>query len=99
MILFQNTVSEEYKLDNKLFNKLIIKHCVFLADDINYKTNNHGILMDESLFSASFYITDKVVRDLYNNIALNRVKLAMYRDFSRKGLHSENSPEYHRMMM
>lgn len=99
LILYQDTVSEEFKLDRDLFNKLIIKHCEFLADDKNYKPNNHGILMDESLFKASFYINDIVLRKLYKSISLNRVKLALYRDFSRKGLHSENSPEYHRMML
>lgn len=98
-ILFQDTVSEQYKLDSDFFDQLLIKHCAFLADDLNYKPNNHGILMDESLFKASFYMTDGIYQKLYKSIALNRVKLALYRDFSRKGLHSENSPEYHRMMM
>lgn len=99
LILFQDTVSDEYRMDSQFFNKLLIKHCAFLADDNNYKPNNHGILMDESLFKASFYMTDEIYQKLYKSIALNRVKLALYRDFSRKGLHSENSPEYHRMMM
>lgn len=99
LILFQDTVSDDYKLENHFFDELLIKHCAFLADDNNYKPNNHGILMDESLFKASFYMTDEIYQKLYKSIALNRVKLALYRDFSRKGLHSENSPEYHRMMM
>ena len=99
LMLFQDSVPEEYKLDKKLFSEILIKHCAFLADDNNYRPNNHGILMDESLFKASFYMTNKIYQELYKSIALNRVKLALYRDFSRKGLHSENSPEYHRMMM
>src|SRR5699024_11725050 len=84
---------------NEKFNYLKKIHCEYLAEEKNYKPNNHGILMDESLFNASFYIKDKILNELYRNLALSRVKLALYRDFSRKGLHSENSPEYHRMMM
>lgn len=99
LILFQESVDENYKIKNEDFQKVLLEHCVFLADEKNYKPNNHGILMDESLFKASFHITDIELQEIYKNVALNRVKLALYRDFSRKGLHSENSPEYHRMMM
>src|SRR5699024_3314579 len=99
LILFQESVDENYKIKNEVFQNVLLEHCVFLADEKNYKPNNHGILMDESLFKASFHITDIELQEIYKNVALNRVKLALYRDFSRKGLHSENSPEYHRMMM
>lgn len=99
LILFQETVTKNFKLQDEKFDFMLQKHCEFLADEKNYKPNNHGILMDESLFKASFYVRDRTLNELYRNIALNRVKLALYRDFSRKGLHSENSPEYHRMMI
>src|SRR5699024_2263045 len=99
LILFQESAPNSYKIQNEKFDSLIKMHCEYLADEKNYKPNNHGILMDESLFNASFYIKDKILNELYRNLALSRVKLALYRDFSRKGLHSENSPEYHRMMV
>src|SRR5699024_9201898 len=79
LILFQESAPNSYKIQNEKFDSLIKMHCEYLADEKNYKPNNHGILMDESLFNASFYIKDKILNELYRNLALSRVKLALDR--------------------
>lgn len=88
-----------YKLKKKEFDKIIIDHCQFLNDEKNYKMNNHGLMMDNALLKASDYIEDEEVRKVYEEKALYRIRLSLYRDFSRRGVHLENSPEYHRMVM
>ncbi|WP_411843720.1 heparinase II/III family protein [Salinicoccus sp. HZC-1] len=91
--------AKEYKLKNRLFNKIIVDHCEFLNDEKNYKMNNHGLMMDNALLKASTYIKEEKLKKIYEEKALYRIRLALYRDFSRRGVHLENSPEYHRMVI
>ena len=88
-----------YKFKKKEFDKIIKDHCQFLNDEKNYKMNNHGLMMDNALLKASDYIEDEGVRKVYEEKALYRIRLSLYRDFSRRGVHLENSPEYHRMVL
>src|SRR5699024_2334761 len=89
----------KYTLRRNIFDKIIKEHCIFLNDERNYKMNNHGLMMDNALLKASKYIEDANLRIVYEEKALYRVRLSMYRDFTRRGVHLENSPEYHRMVL
>lgn len=97
IVYFQENTAE-YNLDSSTFQYIIKTHCDFLISEDNYKMNNHGIMMDQAIMSAYHFIEDKKMRDLYFSKSLYRIKLAISRDFSRKGVHLENSPEYHRMV-
>lgn len=89
----------ELTADNqKFFNKIVEEHCEFLIDENNYRPNNHGIMMDKALIESVSYIQNEKMKKLYLSKALYRIKLAIFRDFSRRGVHLENSPEYHRMV-
>ncbi|MEK4554894.1 heparinase II/III domain-containing protein [Jeotgalicoccus sp. FSL K6-3177] len=88
-----------YKLKKNIFDSIIMDHCKFLSDEKNYKMNNHGLMMDNALLKAADYIEDIELSKVYKDKALYRVRLSMYRDFSRRGIHLENSPEYHRMVV
>lgn len=96
IIKFQEE-ADEYKLDNSFFQELLVKHCFFLNDDNNYKHNNHGLMMDNALITASYYIDDSSLKNSYINKALFRIRTSIYRDLTRQGLHVENSPEYHNL--
>lgn len=96
IIKFQEE-AEDFKLGTSFFQELLIKHCLFLNDDDNYKHNNHGLMMDNALIAASFYIEDTTVKNSYINKALFRIRTSIYRDLTRQGLHVENSPEYHNL--
>lgn len=98
LIDFQN-LANKYTIPEKTFNKMIIEHCEFLFNEKNYKFNNHGLMMDYSLLNASSYISDTERKTKYIDKALYRVRYALRRDFTRRGVHLENSPEYHRMVL
>ncbi|QQD85659.1 heparinase II/III family protein [Jeotgalicoccus sp. ATCC 8456] len=98
IIEFQEKAGD-YKLDNDLFEKIVIDHCEFLYEERNYKFNNHGLMMDYGLLNACKHITDKRLKRFYADKAIYRVRYALLRDFTRKGVHLENSPEYHRLVI
>lgn len=96
IIYFQES-AEEFKLDREIFQEILIQHCSFLNDEKNYKHNNHGLMMDNALITASNYIEDEKTKEGYINKALFRIRTSIYRDLTRQGLHVENSPEYHNL--
>lgn len=81
-------------LDCEVYEKLIMKHINYLYDDKNYKSYNHGMMLDKSLISCSSVIEDKSAEMLQSK-ALNRLKDNFYNNFSYKGVHLENSMFYH----
>lgn len=98
LIYFQER-SQENKLDDDIFQDLLLKHCEFLSDKKNYHENNHGIMMDNSLLIASEKLLDEKLKKNYCEKVYYRTKIAFYRDFSKMGVHLENSPEYHKMVL
>src|SRR5699024_7926752 len=98
IIDFQNSRTN-VKLSKRIYKKLLEMHCDYLYNDKNYKNNNHGIMMDESLIIASIHISNKDLREIYLNKAFLSIKVALYRDFTRKVVHLENSPEYHLLVL
>lgn len=98
IILFQNR-GGEYKLDDFIFDQIVEIHCSYLSEEKNYKMNNHGLMMDNALLKASYYIKDEQLKSLYTDKALYRIRFAFFRDISRKGVHLENSPEYQRLTL
>lgn len=91
--------SEKYKFSSRYIKEILIKHCDFLYSENNYKFNNHGLMMDYALLNASEYIDDDIRRIMYVDKALYRIRYGIRRDFTRRGVHLENSPEYHRMVL
>src|SRR5699024_3275853 len=87
-----------YKINKLVINDILNSHCNFLYDEDNYKNNNHGIMMDNALLTAS-YFSENINKNFYIEKAFYRLKYAINRDFTRKGLHLENSPEYHRLVL
>lgn len=90
-LTFKKTITNNYKK----IEKLIINYIEFLANPNNYKENNHGLMMDKSLLIASVFLNDEEQSRNYLHLVKNRVEKLIYRDFSYKGIHLENSPEYH----
>lgn len=95
---FQKT-SKNFKLPESLFEELVISHCDFLYNERNYRFNNHGLMMDYALLNAASFIKERDRKTMYVDKSLYRIRYALRRDFSRKGVHLENSPEYHRMVL
>lgn len=98
IIRFQES-NHNYKIRNSTYSKIIYEHCEFLNDESNYRKNNHGLMMDAALIFASSSITDERLKKTYLEKALYRIRYAFYRDFSRKGVYLENSPEYQQVVL
>ncbi|WP_052256885.1 heparinase II/III family protein [Salinicoccus sp. YB14-2] len=98
VLFFQNVKNNYYKINKLIINDIINSHCNFLYNEDNYKNNNHGIMMDNALLAAS-YFSENVNKQFYIEKAFYRLKYTINRDFTRKGLHLENSPEYHRLVL
>ena len=94
LLHFYLVAKDIMSLDEKVYENLIYKHIDFLCDDKNYKSYNHGIMMDRSLLCCSSVIDDKYCEVLQKK-ALSRLKDNFYGSFSYKGTHLENSVYYH----
>lgn len=98
IIAFQDEATR-YKLTQKTFENLVTEHCSYLSNERNYKFNNHGLMMDYALINAANHLKDDEKKKMYIDKAVYRIRYAIQRDFSRNGVHLENSPEYHRMVL
>lgn len=81
-------------LDYLVYENLIKKHIDYLYNDRNYKSYNHGIMLDKSLLSCASVIEGDLAEILQIK-AVNRLKDNFYNSFSYKGVHLENSMFYH----
>lgn len=79
--------------------EIVEDHIQFLLDNKNYRKNNHGIMMDTSLSGTLKYIPQnlKHIEKSIIDKVISRSQDAIDRDFSKKQLHLENSPDYHRL--
>lgn len=87
------------KVNEEMIFNCLVKHALFLYEDKNYARNNHGIMMDQALVLSSIVLKSHKNAKHWENKALMRLKEAFNRDFSAKGTHLENSPDYHKMVM
>lgn len=93
LIYFQKNSTNE--INQEKFHTILMRHLEFLSNSRNYKNNNHGLMMDRSLLIGSDYINNITYREQ----AINRFTIFIYRDFSKEGIHLENSPEYHSLAL
>lgn len=98
-IIYYQQRAKGFNLEKEKFQKLLLDHCKFLSKKSNYQENNHGIMMDNALIFATKSLENKDLKQFYIEIAYYRVKMALFRDFSKMGVHLENSPEYHKMVL
>jgi hypothetical protein len=72
----------------------LVKHANLLMDDSIHRVNNHGLMVDHALISAGLVLGD----DSYVFNGIGRARSIFWQSFSPRGVHQENSPEYHRMV-
>ena len=75
--------------------EMLHKHAEVLSDDSLHRMNNHGIMMDMALISIGLGMGDRG----YFYHGLGRVTSIFWQTFSETGMHQENSPEYHSMVL
>lgn len=98
LIYFLETIkSNGIEKYNEEIDKIIVllnQHGDFLFKDENYTTQNHGTMMDRSLYLLSRYLEHPNVEN-WKIKAINRLKVALNRDFSINMVNLENSSSYH----
>lgn len=72
----------------------IRRHAELLMSDEKHGMNNHGIMMDHALICCGFVLDNLV----YVLKGMWRVEAIFWQTYSHRGVHQENSPEYHRMV-
>lgn len=83
------------KLNHKEIYSILIEHLDYLDNFPYYSNDNHGIMIDRTLLLSSFILNDPLLRSVYFNKSYYRLREAFFRDFSKKGVHLENSVDYH----
>lgn len=97
-ILHSNFSNIEKNTLNKIFIHAI--DCArFLADPVHYVRNNHGLMMDRSLFQFTLlldYYDSTLTGQLneWQNLALSRTFMMLDATFDSLGCCTENSPAY-----
>ncbi|MGW8629721.1 heparinase II/III family protein, partial [Streptomyces albidoflavus] len=95
--LWQLIVSNDVKSTDAFNEKLlreIQRWANWLADDRNYRANNHGLMASISLLYVYVLLGRQDGRQYYD-IASNRILVLMDQSFDSSGLCNENSVGYH----
>lgn len=82
-------------VDKQRFLSLLERHADLLMDDSLHRMNNHGLMMDMALISMGLGLE----RMDYVFHGLGRAESIFWQTFSETGMHQENSPEYHNMVL
>ncbi|MCK1975498.1 heparinase II/III family protein [Jeotgalicoccus huakuii] len=85
----------ERDIDENLWMNLLKKHSEIMSNDDIYKFNNHGLMMDRSLMILGYILDDESSILKGKSRAIN----TFWYSFSSQGIHLENSPQYHTMVV
>ena len=83
------------EIDYKVFHDLLVKHGNIMMDDSIYNNNNHGLMMDRSLLVLGNILKNETFTLKGKLRAVN----TFWYSFSPQGIHLENSPQYHNMVV
>lgn len=83
------------KINIKVFKGILENHAEVMIDDAIYKHNNHGLMMDRSLIILGYILNDDHLFTKGKTRAIN----TFWYSFSSQGIHLENSPQYHSMVV
>lgn len=83
------------KIDYNLFANTLRKHADVLMNDDIHNLNNHGLMMDRSLMILGNVLEE----ERYKQKGIYRAVNTFWFSFSHNGIHLENSPQYHNMVL
>lgn len=81
-------------IDEEAYIELLNRHADVLMNDENHKMNNHGLMGDHALIMLGLLLGEESF--VINGIG--RARAIFWQTFSHRGVHQENSPEYHKMV-
>lgn len=97
-IIYYTLVAEEAQCLTQETKGLIIEllnlHAEFLAQEVNYtKNHNHGIFQDRALIYIAYFLNNEN-KQMWLEIAQERLKGQIEHAFTEEMVHVENSPGY-----
>jgi Heparinase II/III-like protein/Heparinase II/III N-terminus len=97
LVYFLILAKKYLNINEEKYIALIEKHAKYLYSDENYRKNNHGIMMDRALIMLGIVLGHQD-SPRWIQKGIWRLKDTFYSSYSKKGVHLENSPEYHRIV-
>lgn len=94
IIHFLYLAKDRLEIDEQRYYNVLVRHAEFMSNPTEYKYNNHSLMMDRSLMIVG-RILGRI--DLFN-VGYYRAIDTFWYSFSAKGVHLENSPDYHVMV-
>jgi len=99
LLLFRQVTGTTSKLDGD-FDRVLVDHCRLLADPGFYMEHtNHGFDQMLILLVAAKMLTEYEESREWSELASNRLVNEIKFAFSERGVHVENSPAYHQLML
>src|SRR5699024_8674541 len=92
-IYVSEKIDEE--IEYNLFANTLRKHADVLMNDEIHNLNNHGLMMDRSLIILGNVLEE----ERYKQKGIFRAVNTFWFSFSHNGIHLENSPQYHNMVL
>jgi hypothetical protein len=86
-------IYDEVFLDQ--IEKILLKQGNWLSKKENYSRGNHGLMMDTALLALGVYKQ----KNSWIKLSMKRINDRAKKDFSNSGIHLENSPDYHVLVM
>lgn len=94
IVQFLYFAARNLDIDYSTYIETLEDHLKVLKDDSIYNFNNHGLMMDKTLFVLGIALDRK---DAFEH-GLRRATETFWYNFSSNAIHLENSPEYHAMV-
>lgn len=95
LIHFLYHARNHFELDASRYSKMLERHAKIMSDPSIYKYNNHSLMMDRALIIIGRILN----KEQYVQLGISRAVETFWYSFSAKGIHLENSPSYHGMVV
>jgi hypothetical protein len=97
LVYFYIMAKDTLELNIGNFKELIQKHADYLYNNENYRKNNHGVMMDRALILLGLFFEHENA-EIWIQKGIWRLQDTFNSSYSFKGVHLENSTEYHRFV-
>ncbi len=95
LIHFLYLAREHFELSGARYGNELERHVEVMSDPAIYNYNNHSLMMDRALIIIGRILN----KDKYVQLGISRAVETFWYSFSAKGIHLENSPSYHGMVV
>ncbi|HJE19073.1 MAG TPA: heparinase II/III family protein [Aliicoccus persicus] len=95
LIHFLYHARNHFELNMTRYANMLERHAKVMSDPSIYKYNNHSLMMDRALIIIGRILN----KEQFVQLGISRAVETFWYSFSAKGIHLENSPSYHGMVI